>query len=92
MKVILLKDIKGVGRRFEEKNVSDGYAANFLFPQKAAEAYNPQGVAMVNQLKAQGDAKKNAEEKRLEEKHNKRMEKTLEKEKALESLKKPAQR
>lgn len=92
MKVILLKDIKGVGKRFEEKNVSDGYAANFLFPQKSAVAHTPQGVAMVNQLKLQGEAKRIAEEKRLEEKHNKRLEKTLEKEKALENLRKPAQK
>lgn len=36
MKVILLKDIKGVGRRFEEKEVSDGHARNFLMPKKLA--------------------------------------------------------
>lgn len=37
MKVILLKDIKGVGQRHEVKNVADGYAVNFLFPNKVAE-------------------------------------------------------
>ena len=36
MKVILLKDIKGVGKKFEEKNVSDGYANNLLIPKKLA--------------------------------------------------------
>ena len=36
MKVTLLKDYKGLGKRGEQKNVSDGYAGNFLFPQKIA--------------------------------------------------------
>ncbi len=89
MKIILLKDLKGVGKRFEEKNVSDGYAVNFLLPNKIAIIHNSQGVTMINQLKTQGDIKKSTEEKRLTEKHNKRIEKTLEKEKALEGFKKP---
>jgi large subunit ribosomal protein L9 len=36
MKVILLEDIKNVGRRHEIKSVSDGYARNMLFPKKLA--------------------------------------------------------
>lgn len=36
MRVILLKDVKGVGRQFEEKEVSEGYARNFLFLKKLA--------------------------------------------------------
>ena len=36
MRVILKRDIKGVGREGEIKDVKDGYARNFLFPQGAA--------------------------------------------------------
>ena len=36
MRVFLLKDIVGVGMAGEIVKVSDGYAANFLFPRKAA--------------------------------------------------------
>ena len=36
MKVIFLQDVKGVGQKMEVKNVSDGYARNFLLPKKFA--------------------------------------------------------
>ena len=36
MKVILTADVKGVGKKQEIVNVSDGYARNFLFPRKLA--------------------------------------------------------
>ena len=36
MKVILLENIKGVGKKDEIINASDGYARNFLFPKKFA--------------------------------------------------------
>ncbi len=48
MKVILLADVKGHGKKGELCNVSDGYARNFLFPKKlAVEADN----AALNDLK-----------------------------------------
>ena len=36
MKVILMQDIKGVGKKDEVINANDGYARNFLFPRKLA--------------------------------------------------------
>lgn len=37
MKIILVKDVKGVGRKNEAKDVSDGYARNFLLPRRLAK-------------------------------------------------------
>ena len=54
MKVVLLADVKGHGKKGELCNVSDGYARNFLFPKNlAVEANN---VAM-SELKSREDAK-----------------------------------
>ncbi len=40
MKVLLLKDVKALGRRMEVKEVSDGYARNFLIPRMLARAFD----------------------------------------------------
>ena len=37
MKVIFLEDVKGMGKKGEMKDVSDGYARNFLLPKKLAK-------------------------------------------------------
>ncbi|PKK39847.1 LSU ribosomal protein L9p [Clostridiaceae bacterium JG1575] len=37
MKVILLQDVKNVGKKGQVVNTSDGYARNFLFPKKLAQ-------------------------------------------------------
>lgn len=40
MKVILLQDIKGVGKKDQIINANDGYARNYLFPKKLAVEAN----------------------------------------------------
>lgn len=54
MKVILLCDVKGQGKKDQIINVSDGYARNFLFPQKKAV---PADAKATNELKSKEDAK-----------------------------------
>jgi large subunit ribosomal protein L9 len=41
MNVILIKDVKGIGRKHEEVAVADGYALNYLIPKKFAIAATP---------------------------------------------------
>ncbi len=53
MKVILLDNIKGVGKKDEVINASDGYARNFLFPKKLAVEANSENMS---KLKAKQDA------------------------------------
>ena len=48
MKVVLLADVKGVGKKGELINASDGYARNFLLPRKLAKEANAQAM---NELK-----------------------------------------
>lgn len=48
MKVILLEDVRGSGKKGELVNVSDGYARNFLLPKKLAKEANAQAL---NELK-----------------------------------------
>ena len=49
MKVILLEDVPKIGRRHEVKNVSNGYAANFLIPNKLAEFATNQKIKISEQ-------------------------------------------
>ena len=45
MKVILLSDIKGVGKKDQIINANDGYARNYLFPKKLAVEANSGNLA-----------------------------------------------
>ncbi len=45
MKVILLQDLENVGKKYEVKNVADGYAKNFLFPKKMAQMATKNALA-----------------------------------------------
>ena len=49
MKVILLKDVKGTGKKGEMKEVSYGYARNFLLPKKMAIVADNTAVKELNE-------------------------------------------
>ncbi len=51
MKVILLQDVKGQGKKGEIVNVSDGYARNYLFPRNMAEEANAQNLNNAQMMK-----------------------------------------
>ena len=55
MKVVLLQDVKGQGKKGQLVNVSDGYARNFLLPKKLAV---PATADNLNQMIMQDKAKK----------------------------------
>ncbi len=56
MKVILLQDVKGVGKKDTIVNAADGYARNFLFPQKLAVEATPGAMKGIEKMrKAEAD-------------------------------------
>ena len=55
MKVVLLADVKGQGKKGQVINVSDGYANNFLFPRKLAVMADKQVLA---EMKGKEDSKR----------------------------------
>jgi len=67
MKVILLKDVNGVGRKFEEKDVADGYALNMLIPKKLAVSATGSGAGAVKMLKEQEEQARAKRGKKLSE-------------------------
>ena len=50
MKVILKADIKGVGKKDEVINASDGYARNFLFPKNLAVEANAENMSKLKRF------------------------------------------
>jgi large subunit ribosomal protein L9 len=51
MKVIFLSDVPRVGRKYDVKEISDGYAVNFLFPKKLAELATPKAIVELEKRK-----------------------------------------
>ena len=51
MKIILLRDVRKLGRSGEITQVSDGFARNYLFPQKLAEPASSRGLEHSQSLK-----------------------------------------
>lgn len=67
MKVILLQDIPGTGKKNQILNVSDGYARNFLFPRKWAMEATPAAVGEVERRNELERAREAARRKEAED-------------------------
>lgn len=51
MKVILLKDVKGIGKKSAIVNVKDGYGSNYLIPNKLAVMYSERSQEILDEQK-----------------------------------------
>jgi large subunit ribosomal protein L9 len=57
MKIILIEDLRGLGKKFDVKEVNDGYARNFLLPNKLAEQATPSALKKLASMKEEHDQK-----------------------------------
>ena len=67
MKVILLDNIKGVGKKDDVIDASDGYARNYLLPRKLAVEANAENMSKLNNKKEASNYKKDMEKQSAEE-------------------------
>lgn len=66
MKVIFLKDVSKVGRKYDVKEVSSGYALNFLIPKGLVKVATAEGIAKVDVLKKGLEADRKVQENLIE--------------------------
>ncbi len=64
MKVIFIQDVPKIAKKGQIKEVSEGYAANFLFPKKFAQ---PATASAVSHAKAEAERKTQAEKESIAE-------------------------
>jgi large subunit ribosomal protein L9 len=67
MRVILLQDIKNVGKKYEIKEVKNGYARNFLFPNGLAKAATRETLEWLKVQKELNEKKAEEELKKVQE-------------------------
>jgi large subunit ribosomal protein L9 len=67
MKVILLKDIENLGKKYEIKEVSAGYARNYLIPKKLAKVANEKNLKWLEKQKEKEEKKAEEELKKIQE-------------------------
>src|SRR3989344_1393166 len=65
MRVIFLQDVPRVGKRYDIKEVNDGYAINFLLPRKLAEPATPKAVAELEKRKKNIEIEREVQESLL---------------------------
>lgn len=67
MKVVLLKDVKGLGRKNDVKEVSDGYVRNFLIPKNLVKVATSKVLEEVAKIKSALEREEEADKKHLVE-------------------------
>ncbi len=67
MRVILLQDIENLGKKYEIKEVADGYAKNFLIPKKLAKPATKEALKWVEKQKEMEAQKAEEELKKIQE-------------------------
>ncbi|MBI2121573.1 MAG: 50S ribosomal protein L9 [Candidatus Sungbacteria bacterium] len=65
MKVILFQDVPGLGRKNDVKDVSDGYARNFLFAKNLAKPANETALKSLAEQKSRVEKEKSAESQKF---------------------------
>lgn len=78
VKVVLSKDVKGVGQAGQVKEVADGYARNFLLPRKLAVLATEGAVKTAEARQAASDRRAEHEERLAREKARQMQEKPIE--------------
>ncbi len=66
MQVLLLQDVKGLGKAGEVKNVADGYARNYLIPRKLAVRATPAELQRVESIRKAALRRQRREESEAE--------------------------
>jgi large subunit ribosomal protein L9 len=67
MKVIIIEDIRGFGKKYDVKEVKSGYARNFLFPRNLAKAATEIGLKELEKQKAEWGKKEEGIKEKLKE-------------------------
>jgi large subunit ribosomal protein L9 len=62
MKVILLKDVAKIGKKYEVKNVADGHATNFLIPRGLVQIATESNVKTITLQKSRDEQEKKVQE------------------------------